>query len=127
VLADPHISCLPGGCRSPDGDGPPIGVLVLNYNGRALLEECLPSVLAAGVFQLYKARHELLGTQQDTLALGIATLVSGIVGYASIAFLLRYLQFHTTYVFVVYRLIVGGLILYWLSSGVLTSLASAGV
>jgi N-acetylglucosaminyl-diphospho-decaprenol L-rhamnosyltransferase len=30
-----------------DGDSALIGVLVLNYNGRALLEECLPSMLAA--------------------------------------------------------------------------------
>ncbi|MCI0683282.1 MAG: glycosyltransferase, partial [Gemmataceae bacterium] len=28
-------------------DSAPVAVLVLNYNGRALLEECLPSVLAA--------------------------------------------------------------------------------
>ena len=44
-----------------------------------------------------------------TLAVG--TIVSGIVGYASIWFLLRYLRTHTTGVFIGYRLLVGGAIL----------------
>jgi undecaprenyl-diphosphatase len=44
-----------------------------------------------------------------TLAVG--TIVSGIVGYASIWFLLRFLKTHTTGVFIGYRLIVGGAIL----------------
>jgi undecaprenyl-diphosphatase len=37
----------------------------------------------------------------------VATLVSGISGYAAIALLLRYLQTHTTTVFVVYRIMLG--------------------
>lgn len=82
----------------------------------------LPSVLAAGVYQLYSARDELLGSQQDVLALGVATLAALVSGYASIAFLLYYLKTHTTYVFVAYRLLLGGLILYWLSSGSLSPL-----
>jgi undecaprenyl-diphosphatase len=41
----------------------------------------------------------------------VATLVSGIVGYASIAFLLRYLKTHTTYVFIFYRIALGVLLL----------------
>jgi undecaprenyl-diphosphatase len=79
----------------------------------------LPSVFAAGIYQLYKARGELLGTQQDIAALAIATLASLVVGYASIAFLLSYLKTHTTGIFIVYRLLLGGLILYWLAVGVL--------
>ena len=81
----------------------------------------LPSVFAAGVYQLYKARGELLATQQDIAALVVATVASLVVGYLSIAFLLSYLKTHTTYVFVAYRLLLGGLICYWLSVGVLTS------
>jgi undecaprenyl-diphosphatase len=86
----------------------------------------LPSVLAAGVFQLYKARGELLSTQEDVVGLAVATVVSGIVGYISIAFLLVYLKTHTTAVFIAYRLILGGLILFWLSNGTLTRLPAAG-
>jgi undecaprenyl-diphosphatase len=52
--------------------------------------------------------------------LAVATVVSGLVGYASIAFLLRYLRTHSTLVFVVYRLLVGSLLLYLLSRGFLT-------
>ncbi|MBI3837846.1 MAG: undecaprenyl-diphosphate phosphatase [Planctomycetia bacterium] len=79
----------------------------------------LPSVFAAGMYQLYKQRESLLSTQEDIVALGLCTVVSGIVGYASIAFLLSYLKSHSTYVFVAYRLVGGGLILFWLSRGAL--------
>ncbi len=81
----------------------------------------LPSVLAAGVYQLYSEREALLGSQDDVIALGIATCVALISGYASIAFLLYYLKTRTTYVFVVYRIALGTLILYWLSSGALSA------
>jgi undecaprenyl-diphosphatase len=81
----------------------------------------LPSVFAAGAYQLYKARGDLLATGQDVAALAVATFASLVVGYLSIAFLLSYLKTHTTYVFVAYRLLLGGLICYWLSVGVLVS------
>lgn len=80
----------------------------------------LPSVLAAGLYQLYKARESLFASQADTSALALATLASAIVGYLSIAFLLRYLRTHTTAVFIFYRLALGGLLLWWLASGRLT-------
>jgi undecaprenyl-diphosphatase len=76
----------------------------------------LPSVLAAGVFEFYEARHELLSSQENVVALAVATAVSAVVGYGSIAFLLSYLKSHTTYVFIAYRLLLGGLILYWLAA-----------
>ncbi len=81
----------------------------------------LPSVFAAGAYQLYKARGELLATGQDAAALVVATVASLIVGYLSIVFLLAFLRTHTMYVFVAYRLLLGGLIYYWLSVGVLGS------
>jgi undecaprenyl-diphosphatase len=37
----------------------------------------------------------------------VCTVVSGIVGYASIAFLLEYLKKHTTYLFIIYRIVLG--------------------
>jgi undecaprenyl-diphosphatase len=82
----------------------------------------LPSVLAAGAYQLYKAQGELLNTSDDVVALAVATIVSAIVGYASIALLLRYLKTHSTFVFVAYRLVLGGLIAWWLATGVLSPL-----
>jgi len=77
----------------------------------------LPSVLAAGLYQLYSERDALFSSQENVTALVVATVAAFVSGYASIAFLLYYLKTHTTYLFVVYRIALGLLILYWLSSG----------
>lgn len=80
----------------------------------------LPSVFAAGVLEMYHERDHLLASQSDAAALLVATVVSGIVGYASIAFLLGYLRSHSTWLFIVYRLLLGGTLLALLSKGILT-------
>ena len=80
----------------------------------------LPSVFAAGAFELIKQRHALLSTEAGMVSLIVSTVVSGIVGYASIAFLLGYLKKHSTYLFIFYRLALGGLLLVLLLSGVLS-------
>jgi undecaprenyl-diphosphatase len=69
----------------------------------------VPAVFASGMLELYEMRHFMhdLGIMNVV----VATLVSGIVGYASIAFLLRYLKTHTTYVFIFYRIALGVLLL----------------
>jgi undecaprenyl-diphosphatase len=77
----------------------------------------LPSVFAAGAYELIKQRHELLSTDIGVVNLVVATLVSGIVGYLSIEFLLGYLKKHTTYVFIFYRFVVGAALLLLLSTG----------
>lgn len=82
----------------------------------------LPSVFAAGIFELIKERHELFSSDIGAANLIVATIVSGIVGYASIAFLLDYLKKHTTYLFIIYRVIVGLLLLYLLNAGILQPL-----
>ncbi|MBM4174399.1 MAG: undecaprenyl-diphosphatase, partial [Ignavibacteria bacterium] len=46
-------------------------------------------------------------TEQNMISLGIATLVSGISGYAAIAFLLTYLRTRSTGAFIIYRIILG--------------------
>ena len=50
--------------------------------------------------------------------LAVAALVAGVVGYASIAFLLRYLRTRSTGVFIGYRIALGALILALLAAGV---------
>jgi undecaprenyl-diphosphatase len=77
----------------------------------------LPAVFAAGIFELVKARHDLLSNQEHVLALVAATVISFVVGYASIAFLLGYLKKHTTWVFIVYRLALGAILFALLISG----------
>ena len=77
----------------------------------------MPAVFAAGVFELIHARHELLATREHVLGLIAATVVSFVVGYASIAFLLGYLKKHTTWLFIIYRLALGAILLGLLSTG----------
>src|SRR5437868_688023 len=80
----------------------------------------IPAIAASGLLELKEALHKLPQGSLTTLAIG--TIVSGIVGYASIWFLLRYLRTHTTGVFVGYRLIVGGAILIMLFMGRISAL-----
>lgn len=70
----------------------------------------IPAVAASGLLELPKALQSI---NTGWTAIVVATIVSGISGYLSIAFLLRYLQRHTTYMFVAYRIALG-LVLIWL-------------
>src|SRR5215468_3172810 len=75
----------------------------------------MPAIAASGLLELKEAVHKLPAGSYPALV--VATIVSGVVGYASIWFLLRYLRTHSTGVFIAYRIIVGGLILAALSLG----------
>lgn len=65
----------------------------------------IPAITLSGLYQLYELRSVLLGDLG--LALIVAVLVSGIVGYLSIEFLLRYLRSHSTNLFIFYRIALG--------------------
>jgi undecaprenyl-diphosphatase len=75
----------------------------------------LPAVGAAGVLKLVKLiRHHELGLGGDRVVLlAWGTLVSGVVGYLVIAWLLRFLQTRRTTPFVVWRLLVGAGLAFW--------------
>ncbi|HXM48114.1 MAG TPA: undecaprenyl-diphosphatase UppP [Pyrinomonadaceae bacterium] len=75
----------------------------------------MPAIAASGLLELKQAVHLLPQGSLETLAIG--TVASGIVGYASIWFLLRFLRTHSTGVFIGYRLIVGIAILIMLFNG----------
>lgn len=79
----------------------------------------LPVMTAAGLKELYDERHELLGSADHAVPLVVATLVAGVVGYASIAWLLHFLKRYSTAGFVVYRIVLGVAILVLLSMGLL--------
>jgi undecaprenyl-diphosphatase len=81
----------------------------------------IPAIAASGLLELKEAIVKLPTGTYGSLA--VATVVSGLVGYASIWFLLRFLRTHSTGIFIGYRLIVGGLILLALAGGYI----SAGV
>jgi undecaprenyl-diphosphatase len=75
----------------------------------------MPAIAASGLLELKQALRLLPHGSLTTLAVG--TIISGIVGYASIWFLLRFLRTHSTGVFIGYRLIVGVAILIMLFNG----------
>jgi undecaprenyl-diphosphatase len=75
----------------------------------------IPAVAASGLLELKEAVHKL--PPGSTLPLIVATITAGLVGYASIWFLLRYLRTHSTFVFIAYRLVVGAAILLMLWRG----------
>ena len=79
----------------------------------------IPAIAASGLLELKEAIEKLPHNTYGPLV--VATIVSGAVGYASIWFLLRFLRTHSTGVFIIYRVIVGGLILAALSAGYISA------
>jgi len=69
----------------------------------------VPAILLSGVYKLVKERHALL--DQGAAPTIVATVVSFVVGYAAIAFLMKYLRTRTTGVFIVYRIVLGIIVL----------------
>jgi len=78
----------------------------------------IPAITASGLLELRKAL-KILPAESFT-PLIVATVVSGIVGYISIWFLLAYLRRNSTAVFVIYRLILGTVILVLLWQGIIS-------
>ncbi len=71
----------------------------------------LPAIGASGLLEFFDLLEEgLAGTGLINLGLGI--LAAAVSGYLSIGFLLRFLQRHGTNSFSVYRILLGGVILY---------------
>ncbi|HEY3251346.1 MAG TPA: undecaprenyl-diphosphate phosphatase, partial [Ignavibacteria bacterium] len=81
----------------------------------------IPAVLISGLYKLYDERAALLSSSDSITSIIIATVVSGIVGYISIWFLLSYLKMHTLNLFVVYRIFLGLLVLILLFTNVISN------
>jgi undecaprenyl-diphosphatase len=77
----------------------------------------VPAVVISGLFEM---RH--IGGEGSIAAVPtiVATLLAFVVGYASIAWLLRWLVSHSTAVFVAYRVGLGALVLALAASGVIS-------
>ena len=80
----------------------------------------VPAVVLSGLFELRGIVSGDEHTDTTALSLVLATGMAFVVGYASIAFLLRYLARHTTIVFVVYRVVLGALVLVLVSAGAIS-------
>ncbi|MEU6139779.1 undecaprenyl-diphosphate phosphatase [Streptomyces sp. NPDC047081] len=77
----------------------------------------IPALTGAGLYELKDA----LGTGVGAAPLAVGTLVSFVVAYASIAWLLKYVAKHSFNAFVIYRIVVGVLLLGLLAGGALNS------
>lgn len=113
------LALIPGSSRS----GSTItGALFLGYEREAAARYSfllsIPAVVASGLFELKDiGGHDTPGLA-PTL---VATLLAFVVGYVSIAWLLRYLTQHTTVVFIAYRIAVGALLFGLLARHVLSA------
>ncbi|MEV0737963.1 undecaprenyl-diphosphate phosphatase [Streptomyces sp. NPDC050549] len=77
----------------------------------------IPALTGAGIYELKDA----LGAGVGAAPLAVGTIVSFVVAYASIAWLLKYVAKHSFNAFVVYRIIIGVLLFGLLGTGVLNS------
>src|ERR671916_783331 len=86
-------------------------------SARSLFLLSVPAVVLSGLFELRK-----IGGEGDAgfVPTAIATLLAFIVGYASIAFLLRWLTSHSTAVFVAYRVALGALVIALTAAGAIS-------
>jgi len=64
----------------------------------------LPAVAAAGLLEAWQQRREILGSPAAVTTAALGMLAAGIVGYASIRWLLRVLTSRTLWPFIAYRI-----------------------
>ena len=74
----------------------------------------IPAVVASGLFEL---KDVTFGGEVSPLQITVATLIAFVVGYASIAWILRYVQKHSVYIFVWYRVVLGAALFGALGTG----------
>jgi undecaprenyl-diphosphatase len=80
----------------------------------------IPAVVMSGVFSLSDVFEH--GDRAPSVAqMVVATVIAFAVGYAAIAWLLRFVAHHTLYAFVLYRVAVGALVLCLLVTGTVTA------
>lgn len=80
----------------------------------------IPAVFGSGFYELRTALFDPLAAGPiDLTATLIATLTAGIVGFAVIAWLMRYLTSHSFLPFVIYRVVLGSGLLILLGAGVI--------
>lgn len=82
----------------------------------------IPAVFASGLFSLPDAFHPVgEGMSASGAQLLVATIIAFVVGFAAIAWFLRFLVQHSMYWFVGYRVALGVVVLVLLATGVVTT------
>jgi undecaprenyl-diphosphatase len=80
----------------------------------------IPALFGATILQV----HDYSGQIADGVGwvnTAVATIVSFVVGYAAVAWLLRFISRHSYRVFIVYRVVLGGLLVVLLATGVISA------
>lgn len=100
------IAMIPGMSRS---GATIMGALMLKVERKAAAEFsfflAIPTMLAATVYDLYKARHDLSAGGMDQIAVGF--VVSFIVALVVVKWLVRFVQTHGFQPFAWYRIVIG--------------------
>ncbi|WP_406115587.1 undecaprenyl-diphosphate phosphatase [Kitasatospora purpeofusca] len=117
------LALVPGVSRS---GGTISAGLFLGYSREAAARYsfllAIPAVLASGTLELFKIGEGPAPAWGPTL---LATLIAFAIGYAAIAWFLKYISHHSFLPFVIYRILLGILIIGLVSAGVLSPNAGA--
>ncbi len=112
------LALVPGVSRS---GGTIAGGLFMGYTREAAARYsfllAMPAVFASGGYKLVQVSGD--GSAVAWGPIAAATLVAGVVGYAVVAWLLRYLQTHTFRPFVIYRIVLALVVFALLGTGVI--------
>ena len=82
----------------------------------------IPAVFASGLHELPNAFHPVSeGMSASGAQLAVATLIAFVVGFAAIAWFLKFLVSHSMYWFVGYRVALGAVVLGLLGTGVMVA------
>lgn len=117
------LALMPGVSRS--GATIAMGRL-LGYSREAALRYsfllALPAVFGSGLYELKGALGDAAGVQVFSLSQTlIATSIAFVVGYAVIAWLIKYVITKSFMPFIIYRVVLGSLLLVLLATGVISS------
>lgn len=77
----------------------------------------IPTMFAATAYEVMKTRG--MGVAEDWNALAVGFIVSGVVAFIAVKWLLRYIQTHRFIVFAWYRIAFGTVLFAWVASGTL--------
>ena len=115
------LALIPGVSRS----GATISAgLFLNLNREAAARFAfllaIPAVVLSGFYELYKLLSGKESFDEPMINIAVATVVAFVVGYAVIAWFLRYLTSHSISVFFWYRVIVGAGVLTLTAAGLIS-------
>ena len=78
----------------------------------------IPAVMASGLYKLKDIGEDTTAAWGPTI---LATVIAFVIGYAVIAWLLRYVASHTFTVFVVYRLALAAVLVGLLATGTISA------